>query len=489
MGKEHIQHPDQANRAGQVAVYLMMSLVAVFLLALVAVDAFVSVRAKNRLQNGGDAAALAAAHRQGELINEIGRLNIEHIVAALGNDTNKCLAIGLEQRRLALLEPVYAMRLASEAAERNGLEKNDDFSAILRMHLDEVRTVYAVGGGDDGEIFRESYPGAWHEYAAAIANVASEGLAAGADSIEFYRALGSHPLLDPAFYDAIAGKDWCWFWFKDKGLLDNYRSHADWGTPEPHLGNSTENSEFFSLHLVATTNALASRFSFDEIIGIANRCGGKRLRREDYVLEDGSIDCGLLDDPGYTWFFFDDRFWGRWFDGRRLVDDDDGYEYPVVGTIKDEYNVRGCAAVCRTRIDGTESLTTGATHANVWNAAAKPFGTVETAGDAAAPVTALGNFVTPCMTDARLVSVDSAARQNLDCADLAWFAHMRFHLRDYILNGPKGNGGCWFCAQLKKWEDPEFRYRGANWLKHHSGECIRPVDGGRSGRGGTSHGH
>ena len=40
-------------RRGQVAVYLVMLLVALCVLALLNVDTFVAVRAKNRLQNGG----------------------------------------------------------------------------------------------------------------------------------------------------------------------------------------------------------------------------------------------------------------------------------------------------------------------------------------------------------------------------------------------------------------------------------------------------
>ena len=48
-------------RRGQVALYLLMVLVGIFLIALLNVDAFDFVRGKNRAQNAGDAAALAAA--------------------------------------------------------------------------------------------------------------------------------------------------------------------------------------------------------------------------------------------------------------------------------------------------------------------------------------------------------------------------------------------------------------------------------------------
>ena len=171
-------------RRGQVAIFLIMTLVVIFLLALLNVDAFVAVRTKNRLQNGGDAAAIAAARRQGELINEIGRLNAAHIVAAVHDDARACEEAVLLQRHLALLGPVDALRRANEAALKNRMEVRDEFSAILREHVAAIRTVYS-GGGGDGEPYPEPFPGAWTEYATAIDNVISGGLATGPDNVEF----------------------------------------------------------------------------------------------------------------------------------------------------------------------------------------------------------------------------------------------------------------------------------------------------------------
>ena len=472
--------------------YLMMSLVAVFLLALLAVDVFVSVRGKNDVQNGGDAAALAAAHRQGELINEIGRLNLEHVKAALLCQTNRCVAIGLMQRRLALIEPVYALRNASQAAEKNGIAQNECFSRILKNHADEVRSLYANGGGGAGDPLQESYPGAWDEYANAVDAVASEGLSAGVDNIYYYYAYGNHLLLNPDFYNAIAGQDWCWFWFNDKSALDDYRSYNDWAPLTPLPGASTENSEIFSLHLAANTNALTYHLPPEEIFRIANKYGGMNLKIEDFTKDDGTIECGLLDDPGYTWFFFDNRHWGTWFDGKRLADadEDDAYEFPILGTIKDEYNVRGCAAVCRANGD-SYSFTTDTRSELSWAGAAKPFGTLDEGGGSA-PVTALNRFVVPCMSDVRLVSVDSVDGGSSKTADPEWIRHIRIHLPDYMNNGPKGNDGCWYCAQLKKWEKPSFHHTGTYWLKFHSGECVRSCDCNCLNcgpGGGIRHGH
>jgi hypothetical protein len=87
--------------------------------------------------------------------------------------------------------------------------------------------VYATGGDGPGAPYPEPYPGAWVEYAAAISRVISEGLAAGPDNLEFYDSLSGHLLLNRQFYYAISGKDWCWFFFNNKNILDDYGKYTD----------------------------------------------------------------------------------------------------------------------------------------------------------------------------------------------------------------------------------------------------------------------
>ena len=84
-------------RRGQVAVYLIMVLVAVCFLMLMNVGAYLAVSAKNKATNAGDAAALSVAKRQGELLNTIGKLNVEHLEAAVRDDEERCREIETEQ--------------------------------------------------------------------------------------------------------------------------------------------------------------------------------------------------------------------------------------------------------------------------------------------------------------------------------------------------------------------------------------------------------
>ena len=98
---------------GQVALYLLLALVAITVLVLANVGAFVAVRAKNRAMNAGDAAALAAAHRQAELLNEIGKLNLRHAEAEAVGDWERCREIVRAQRMLAFLGPLDCLRAAN----------------------------------------------------------------------------------------------------------------------------------------------------------------------------------------------------------------------------------------------------------------------------------------------------------------------------------------------------------------------------------------
>ena len=171
-----------------------------------------------------------------------------------------------------------------------------------------------------------------------------------------------------------------------------------------------------------------------------------------------------------------------------LTDDEEGYEFPIAGEIKPEYNVSGCAAVCRC-VKGMDPVAVNAHSDFTWSAAAKPFGVVETLQGETGPVTGLSSFVVPCFTDVRLVPIDSVSGADLSTADFGWVHHLRNHLGDYLSRGPVNAQGCFYCLQLQAWEHRYFRQEGVNWLKYNSGMCRRGGPGGRTGHGGTSRGH
>ncbi len=469
------------SRPGQIAIFLAFALVALTLLILLNVDTFLSVRAKNRVQNAGDAAALAASRKQGSLINEIGRLNIAHLVAAAKSETNLCREIVMEQRRLALLGPVEALRLANDAAKANGMETRREFGEILKRHIADIRLVYSGGDGGEGDPYPEPYPGAWTEYASRIESVIGEGLATGPDNMEFYDAAKGHLLLNRQFYFAIAGRDWCWFFFNCYGVLQSYSDWHDWAPLPARRENSMDNSEIFSLHVTASPFAMTDLFTREELLALIERYSDEGVTAEDIEKSD------LLSDPAEPWFRYEPWSWSRWFNGCRLAGDEDGGEFPLAGEIKEEYNVRGCASICRCQ-NRISTVAVDSEPDFTWSAAAKPFGTLQDAEGSLAPVTALRNFIVPALSDVRLVPLDSVGGEDLATADYNWVVHIREHLFGYLEKGPRSNGGCFYCRQLRVWERDSFRREGVRWLKHNSGSCRRG-NGGGGGHGGTSHGH
>lgn len=462
------------TRRGQVALYLVMVLVAIAFLVFMNVGAFLAVTARNRTMNAGDAAALAVAKLQGELLNRIGALNVEHLQAVLKGDAEsaaRCAEIAEEQARLCFLGPIDGIAVGNEAARANGIEMDDGMAKVLRQHVIDVRTIYAANP--------ESYPppwdDAWEEYAQRLELAIGGGLWAGPDNVDFVDAVGGHLLLNKQFYNAVAGRNWCWFHFNASGLLDGYSGFGDWG-PLPVADEETRrrrcmNSEIYSLQL-------------DRRVGSALDLFGKPLiAKITGVPEESITNTVLLVDQTQTWYCYGDM-WRDWWE----IDPDGEWQFPVVGHVKPEYNVRGCAAICRVTRDIPDVVGGVREHPSVWSAAAKPFGTVDNLDGELDVVTALKNLVTSAFADVRLVPLDTVGGRDLSTADPCWMDHIREHLPKYLADGPSGISDCYYCQQLAQWEKEYFRRQGRDWLKYNSKSCIRTSGSGGS-RGGSAHGH
>lgn len=464
-------------RRGQVAVYLALVLVAICLLVVMNVGAYLSVSIKNQTMNAGDAAAIAVARWQGQLLNEIGTLNIRHL-QQLTNDSDtaavECAKIMVEQARICFLGPLHGISEGNEAAKANGIESNDDMVDILKQHVIDIRTIYAQGT----ELYPEPWQGAWEEYAQALELEIGQGIVAGPDNIVFVDEVGGHMLLNRQFYNAIAGRNWCWFHFNARGLLDNYSSFKDWGelpsADDELRRRRCANSEVYSLHLIARGGSALQLFGRPLI--------AKLLGVSESQLENTE----LLSDPNQVWYFYDDQEWRDWWE----MDPDGEWRFPVIGKVKPEYNVRGCAAICRVEKNiPNVVLENSGERASRWSAAAKPFGTVVTQEGERGVVTAVNSLVLPgSFTDVRLVPLDSVGGRDLATADSGWMWHVRDHLKAYCKSGPWGLGGCFYCDQLRIWEDPAVRGRAIEWLKNNSKSCVRNIGSGNA-RGGTAHGH
>ena len=422
-------------RRGQVAIFLAMVLVGIVLLAMASYKFYTIFDDKMRKQNAIDAATVKVAQCQGELINEIGRLNLEHMELhpLLGAKVDD---IVLRQRKLCLLGPLDAYIAGQAVAGEMGLAPqplNNQNNAwrILMDHARQVVEVYSQGFP-----YEPSYPGAWGDYVDKLYETANSARYMACGNMGFCK-FGNHILTEHCFYDAVAAKDWCWFYFNAYTYLQNYRDFHDW--PELNYGDAIDslNCEFFSLQLQVRQCALTDVYTQAEIARI----------NPDYNEE-------MVKDPNQYWFFFNKRFRGEW----SLIKNG----FPVIAEPKPEYDYEGCAAVCST---------VG------WMAAARPFGVLDPQG-----------FVLPVIRFARLVPLGTTTGCCNVMDDYDWIVHVRLHVPEYLDNGRLRTNSCEWCKLLKKWDRASFRKHGVWWLKWNKKSCRRG-GGVRPMGSGSAHGH
>ena len=462
------------GRSGQVLIFLVLVLVILAFVVLWNFDLHKILHVKSVTQNGGDAAALMAARWQGITLNLIGDLNLMQAVALSQGDAGTSSAVSNIQARLALAGPMIAFQAAQQAAKNNGIYVNPAFSAYVRAHAQTVRDDYTQISAEDGEmLFPEPYPGAWEEYAEMLERIADDGVAAGPDNARFYRDYaGEHMLLRIDFYEAIAGRNWCWFFHHAPGLLEDYENFFPcWWPPLPELPHvQYVNSEIFGLGLRREISTLAElRPGSTDLWGRVTALASQRGI--------GSPATNALAARA-AWYVYEPGRWSAW----DALSPDGPDPFPAAGPVKPPYDYAGADAAVR--IEGrVERLSPGAggrtvTNTILWTAAAKPFGSLE--GDR------LPNgwdLVLPAFRRVGLIPVDASSAPSGGSFNLDWRRHIEEHLPRYMVRGPLSEP-CWYCRQLNVWENRQFRREGVAWLDQYSQRCTVSGPGGGPGRGG-----
>ena len=475
---------NRARKSGQIVLVLAFMLLGLLLLALVGVDAFLASHRKNRLQNAGDAAALAAARWQGITLNALGALNLAKIdtLCKVGDPsadptawdaaTNICERLTALQERIAFAGPLMGFYAAQRAAQKNGMGEQDaDMAALVA----EATSRASMLPGTD------LWPEMAEDYAEMLHGAARDGVFAGVDNAQYFNfAIQSpHPLYSKAFYEAVSGEDWCWFYLHG-GMHDLLAGFSGWDEIPTAGAGSPENPEFFGTDVRTVRGALAdinldwteqqTRAAVLELAG-RNACPNVN----DFTLQQS----GVITNRNLAWVTYGTD-WHAW---NRMHRSNDA-RLPIISDVKEKYDVQGAFAATRVR-QVLDPFTPGvSSRMNVWTAAAKPFGSIDDR-----TVTWDGEFplVTPAFTDVRLTMLGAYDEGRLNMADRAWVTHTRDHIQppSSIAHAK----GCPYCAALEKWEDPAFRAKGVAWLAENGDEqCRRPTGGGAPG-GGTRYAH
>lgn len=474
----HNPRKHAGSRSGQVMLFFIMILVILVFMVLWNFDLHKILHVKNVTQNGGDAAALMASRWQGITLNVVGDLNLMQAVALSTGDTNTVAAITNMQARLLFVGPMVALQTSQQAAKNNGIFPNDPYTQFIFSHADTVRHEYTRISRFTGEMLcPEPYPDAWAEYADMLDLIAAEGVAAGPDNMRlFFDVSGGHTLYDIGFYNAIAGRTWCWFYRNAPSLLADYANFfPPWWSPLPDPPERQYlNSEFYSLHLEKTDTSL-------ETLGLERE--QLETLAEDRALETTAITTSAT--HAAAWYVYGEE-WDDW----TAMATDGADPFPIAGPVRDVYNYSGADAAVRVAAT-MERLTPGQGSGTIsntltWTAAAKPFGSLNDGNNR--PIDF--RLVLPAFRDVRLIPVDASSAPAGGSFNLEWRNHIEGHLPEYMARGPAAlSSSCYYCRQLKTWESVSFRQTGLDWLDENSHLCTLPSGDGDHRGGGTQHGH
>ncbi len=469
-------------RRGQTIVFLLMALTILIFALLWNIDLHRLVAGKTAAQNAGDAAALSAARWQGESLNLVGELNLMHALALGANDPAAVGAVTSMQARICFTGPLAGLVAAQIAAKNNRIYNDDDFTSLLNEHARDVRRYDELVGGQ--LLFPEPFAGAWNEYAGMLESIAADGIAAAPDNALFFGDVTSgHILLDKDFYEAVAGRQWCWFYLNTaksdnppRTLLDDFTSYESFGPLPPPDPPRYENSEIFGLGL--TSRPIELR----RVGGVEGAMLGAAESEE--IAMEGYVSTNVL--PRLeNWFFYSGDVWDSPWPG---MDPNGPDGLPLAGPVKDEYNYTGADAVIRLFVTTYRMTAADAEDELVWTAAAKPFGYLLDSGSTARLLPHAYGLVLPAFRDIRLIPIDAASSGGDGSFDIDWRHHTDEHLPVYLESGHITEG-CRYCSLIKRFEDAAFRMEGVLWLRDNYKLCILPPRGGGGHGGGTRRGH
>lgn len=459
------------RRAGQTLPLVLLTVLILLFAALWVADVHHAVISKDRTQNAGDAAALAGARWQGTTLNLVGELNLFHALALCAGDEAAAGAITNAQLRALFAGPLTGVAAAQQAAKLNGAPSNEDFTDFVRESARTVRRNYSARVGGSLAL-PEPWEGAWDAYADLLDALAADGIAAGIDNAVFYTdPAGAHVLLAPSFYEAVLGRDWCWFHRHVRGLLDEYSDFRWWPAIPERQEEAPFSSELLGLHVRPSVFRLSLALAPSEVESAFGDLG-----LQPPVLREGT---NRISAP---FFIYESSRWGDW----SIMKDP---TFPVEGELASEYDYAGADSVFRVEnaIDRLSEPEAG-TDDVVWTGAAKPFGFLQSDAGGREPPTAVP-LVLPAFREVRLIPLDASSMPEGGAFNLRWRRHCVEHLPVYLERGPEAlPSTCRYCRALRLWERPDFRERGARWLVKNAWKCTVSPPGGSPG-GGTRHAH
>lgn len=506
------------RKSGQAIIFLLMAMVIGLLIVIWNLDLHTVVKTKLRVNNAGDAGALAAARWQATSLNMIGELNL--IQAAYICDNMDLTPASYNQvrgevdqlaelrNRLSLNGPLLGYAAAQRASDQNLNARDIPFSNNeQQQYMKERANRFLTCGAFFEGVVEEPYSGAWQEYGALLMSIAENSVTVDCVGTQYFMAYArGHILFSPGFYEAVAGEQWCWFYFNARNLLREYTDYTYWDGLPAITPRISVNSEYLSLGLTEWDTWLIDSVvdyqtnHVESYYGSASRPTNE-IQQEFYEFlvspegepVDGVDTNGMevklgQDRPFFVatgenvlfrWHFYSPNYWlgGETLHARGANLFDNGL------SVKEHYDYRGADATVQCHVSADNLIMGNLTREEdttrmamvadsiYWQASAKPFGYLEVASEQKSPV--WFGLVLPAYRDVRLIHNKLSRYGDWGAIVPGYDVHIYKHLPVYIQEGPEGikDFDCWYCRQLEIMENEGFRSKGANWLDNSGHTC------------------
>ncbi len=566
---------------GQTLIFMLMMMVILTFVAFSVYDTQHVAVQRVRTQIASDSAALTGARWQLSCLNAIGELNLMKVTMEIVS-TGLPPEIGMSQydypqyptlfstldklqAKIAITGPMMGVFYAEQAAKLNGMHAvpfiAETFQSFAQFIEDNAGNPNAFN--DEPWLLPPVYdptnPADMQErqqllqdYATLMREIATQGMpvlpnffpADLVNAMDWTQAstYAREYLPNPAFYAAIAGRDWCFL----KQLLAVYSDWPFWGPV--YLQNGISPFLVLSLQLqprrdpymgmrpdqlsaadIAALNAQSALID-NQLIGRGLTMNPNWPGRVNWPLYGDYGDGSTMTNAAQPMPRFDQPGvslpgpyvtlnWAEYKNGWNTKWDAAAVGLYLNGGIKNEYNYAGqyadsvwygfsAASITMAVPNYSQTSWTAPAQSdqlsqdlrNLWqrrtvtatagessgiqaSAYAKAFGYIDSGTGAMPPPEC--PVVLPVFTDVRLIpSIVSSGSSTLD---IAFAIHVMFHLPPYTQRGVYV-GGCNYCDELRLWDNAAFRQIGKDWWAAQADNpnpC--PVVGGGGGGGIVAH--
>ena len=351
-----------SNESGQVLLIGVVMIIILLVVAFILADVHNTIRAKLKVENAQQAAALAAAEWQRESLNLIGEINLIKASTALLQPPEQSHITQQNydrltemQTRISFIGPLIAFAAAQQTAKANGINSHGDLSKLYLEQLTEDNGFY-FPPGSDGSINNYFW---FHPYRSLVETISMNGIAVRPNASGQF-GLTAYPtcLNSPSFYNEIYlhksnidskpkyQRSWSGIVEIMSKKPDSYYKQVWWDI-QFHSSAFIGQSEIYPLYVNSETNLDYSAPEIQEVLE-KSPIQGKLLPPQNQTPE--------LQNIMLKWFCYDWKHWDIETYRQTFMKGEDDYhhqnwyngDYVLRSPIKEQFRYEGPIAYAET---------------------------------------------------------------------------------------------------------------------------------------------